>query len=320
MKPIELYMRVSDLRAWLDCRRRFYLQNVYGASEANSTAGVNPPGNADIGTLVDYGLNFLFEAKVRPSLSFAPNVPQNMPTDELAIEWSKAIDLADIMLDGFEEWWSEQPESAQLRTIGTQVEVSHRFGPFVVTPPGGIIPHHAYVTIVGHLDLEAHDHKYDCLSVNDFKTVATLMQGPRQIDWQLNMYALLLSKVRGKPVGSARHIQLRRVKRTSRANPPFYGIKELVLGELQHQRAELLLRNMISDILSLTPWLSETPEDNFYPSPSGECGWKCRVESICAMMDDDSDWESVAESGFNILDEVPITIRPTYQADKENAE
>ncbi len=315
MKTIELYLRVSDYRAWLDCRRKFYLTKVYGIQEDTDLTRVRPPGNADIGSIVDHGLNALFNDQGRVDLWGAHNVPVGAVNSQWAKEWGNAVELSSIMLDGFEEWWAEQEESATLETRGIQVEVEHRFGPFYVGPGRS---YEVYVTLIGHIDYEAYDHKFNTLAANDFKTVATLGQHLKQVDVQMNIYALLLAYSRNEHVGIARHIQLRRVKRTARATPPFYGKRTIVINHAQLARAEILLIHALRDMVQLYPWNAEHADDaRYYPSPTGECNWKCNVKSLCDMMDDGSDWDSIAVNAYNLSEEAPVLLRPRFQLDKE---
>ena len=90
---------------------------------------------------------------------------------------------------------------------------------------------------------------------------------------------------------------LRRVKRTSRAKPPFY-VRPPVDHNINELRAYVLkLIGTISDIIHVEAQLNAGASHQVvvYPTPGRDCTWKCQFLKVCRMFDDGSRVEAALE-------------------------
>jgi hypothetical protein len=93
---------------------------------------------------------------------------------------------------------------------------------------------------------------------------------------------------------------LKKVKRTANARPPFY---ERI--EVRHNRQQLeaywnRFHGIVLDILRVRAAL-DRGESHFvhaYPTPSGDCSWKCPFYQVCPLIDDGSAAEAMLEDFF----------------------
>ncbi len=96
---------------------------------------------------------------------------------------------------------------------------------------------------------------------------------------------------------------LRKVKRTARANPPFYKRKEVQHSIIELQNYFVRLTGEITDILQKTDMLDNGVDHHLAcpPNPTRDCSWDCPFMTLCAFMDDGSDVEGYIEASFDVV-------------------
>lgn len=108
---------------------------------------------------------------------------------------------------------------------------------------------------------------------------------------------------------------LRKVKRTAKANPPFYGRVEVRhnVHELRSYYARVWAT--VADIAKLEHDLGQGYDHRAvaYPNPTRDCSWRCEFFNVCTMFDDGSDAEGMLKAFYHEAD--PLD---RYQEDEIN--
>jgi hypothetical protein len=86
---------------------------------------------------------------------------------------------------------------------------------------------------------------------------------------------------------------LRKVKRTARATPPFYGQLEVRHPIHELRRFWLRLKEEVGELLRLRARLDAGEDAAIvaYPSPKRDCSWDCPFYHVCPMFDNGDDAE-----------------------------
>ena len=157
-----------------------------------------------------------------------------MARAELAHEHAAEIELAEIMVSGYLEWLEETGVDAGTVLVGTERKVEADIG---VLYPSAALPG-ARVVIRGRIDTSV-DLPSGQRAVQDYKTAQDLTRARKvqhlEEQWLFYMLLEYLSDEReGRAVYGVLVDQLRKVKRTKTAKPPFYG-RDLVTHNRQRQ-------------------------------------------------------------------------------------
>lgn len=81
---------------------------------------------------------------------------------------------------------------------------------------------------------------------------------------------------------------IKRNKQTARAKPPFYQRYELAINGDQLRQFYAQLQGQIEEILRTEARLNagESHIVAAYPTPTGDCSWKCQYFTVCGAMND----------------------------------
>lgn len=242
----------------------------------------------DAGTLVHADLEQYYNGETERPGAWLKT--QDKPSGNFASEWGKVYELAQIMLDGYAQWLSEEGFDQGERTHGTEVEVD--------VPMGTMLGDEVILRV--HIDRIVEDLDFGGFIIEDTKTVDTIAKDNSfDLDWQLRTYALAARDVLGLNVIAARHNMLRRVKRTARATPPFYARTSVILSDtILAAHADALDGVLYSMVRTYQDLEGQTESINWlaYPNPTKDCSWDCDFLPICAMHDDGSDLSGVRET------------------------
>ena len=287
--PIRI--RNSEVSCFRDCRRKWFNQYVLNlTNEATPEQKFSrPPGTNATGTYVHAMLEAHYAgAQVSYQTALLHNeIPADSP---FATEWREALGLADLMFDGYRDWMAEEGLDQAEETVATELSLEWEIMPGVF--------------VTGQVDRLVRDTQWDRLIVEDYKTVATLDKGPQfQVDTQLLTYVLLANK-NGYPCSDARHTMLRRVKRSAKAKPPFYGRAEVTFNEDQLRAHEQALYRTVEDMLHVRKLAAVGVDNICYPNPTKDCSWKCPFLGICAAHDDGSDIDGLRAELFTVKEDV----------------
>jgi len=280
------------------CRRKWWLSH-YRRLIPRATYPYGSP--ISIGNLVHDALAAYYD----PNLRIDPvHYAQGKVNDAIendpgyAIEIEKEWELVQAMLMGYVEWLEETGADSDLRFLGSERKVE--------------VPMTENVTLISKLDAPVEQISDGAKLALEHKTVGSLTQPLEglKIDTQLlteHLVRFLDAQAKGATVEEAYdqchgilYNMLRKVKRTARATPPFYG-REIVphnIHELRNHWKHVL--TIANEILATTARLDmgENPHTVVPPSPDRSCGWQCQFFKICAMFDDNSRVEDAIEAMY----------------------
>lgn len=208
-------------------------------------------------------------------------------------------ELGHAMLEGYVAWAEETGAEEGLRLAGAEVVVEVASG-----IPG--------VRLRGKLDERVYREIDGARLFRDYKTAANLTDGPQMlpIDEQMKFYMLLermdaIAKTGDgppEPTMGGLYTMLKKVKRTGRAQPPFYATIEVHHNNLELESMMLRTQKRILEILEARQNLDADGDHRYwvYPHPSRDCSWKCDFTAICPMMDDSRPevWNAMLENNY----------------------
>ena len=279
--PIRI--RNSEVSCFRDCRRKWLNQYVLNLTNEGDRLS-REPGKNDIGTYVHSFLECHYGGKVCSVAGFQDEIDE--ARSPFATEWSAALNLAYTMYQGYGPWCDEEGHDQSEDTIATERTLEWEIMPGVF--------------LTGQIDRTVWDTQWDLYIIEDYKTVDSLVKGPQfQVDTQLLTYVLLANK-NGYPCSDARHTMLRRVKRSAKAKPPFYGRAEVTFNEDQLAAHERALRVTVGEMLAIRAVAESGNTDVCYPNPTKDCSWKCPFLGICAAHDDGSDIDGLRAELFTV--------------------
>ncbi len=222
--------------------------------------------------------------------------------------------LGRAMLEGFVQWAAETGLDEGMTFLAAEqlVEVDSGI-------PG--------VKLRGKLDQVWRRDVDGALMFRDWKTAADLRAGPASLprDEQMMFYVMLMRLQHiqqgdgsgdwsGVPRGG-KYTMLKKVKRTARAQPPFYDEHEIMFNDRAIRSMFLRTHRRIQQMEGARAALA-TGEDHRYvvpPRPSKDCSWKCPFVAVCPMADDSSD-----DTLFAVLDQVYDLVDPyEYYGDEK---
>lgn len=271
----KLVLRQSAFKTAMTCGREFYLTYVRNLEPKQEKYSV-----AEVGTLVHAGLQAHYsELDFIPAIAKATNEAiEKNPL--IAAELQAAAVLAQIMVTGYIEWLEENGKDQGL----TPLLIEKRLEAYIGTFNG------VEVYINGAIDLLLKDHLGQ-IWVYDHKTVQTFgdveMLG---IDFQGQTYDMLVrSNYSGYLPTGFIHNQLRRVKRTGTAKPPFYNREIVHFNDAQRETHMLHLQGiaarMVDGIIAVEADEQRGHHMAFPPLPTRDCSWRCSMKAVCPLMD-----------------------------------
>lgn len=272
----------SELRQWRTCRRTWYLRYYLQLQKKRNPEDVSP---ARTGSLYARGVEEYYGGG---SPEYAREVVRGLAdtnADQLdavyKAEAAKKVrsnaELVDIMLAGFFDWLEETGVDANLEFIGAEEEISVEHPQI----PG--------VLLLGKLDQLARVRSSGEELIIDNKTVQTAadQELTAPLNQQFQHYSMIrrLTDPMAKFAG-ARVRWARRVKRTARAAPPFYGEievplpRDLLLG--YYEQATETIREIMEARLRLDRGEPEVRVCG--PNPSRDNCRGCALRPFCADM------------------------------------
>ena len=235
-------------------------------------------------------------------------IEENAPEGPLDEGWQKARELVNIMADGYADWYEAEGFGAEEETLAVEHDYEMLLGTFGDGEE---------VVLTGRIDRVFRDLRTGNVVIEDWKTVGSLDQEPGVMNDQLLTYATLwnaLGKAADDPCHDARHTQLKKVKRTARAKPPFYGHVPVHISQEQLDNHLIHLASVVSDMVFCTQTLNAAPDGIHhavaYPTPMPDrCKWDCDFLPVCELMDDGSDWKGMCETLYVPREtEVEVTV------------
>jgi hypothetical protein len=274
-----LTLTSSEMKQWLTCQRGWHLTYYLKLRRKNEYSSL-----PSIGNLVHGGLEAWYEGRLdRPSDFVAAEMAKlEAGHPEYVDQVAKDAELATIMLDGYIDWTEETGTDSTLEFVAAEQVVEVDVGPY---------------RLRGKIDARFRRKEDGALTQMEHKTVGNLSDHPSwaQSNPQFLTYDMLamMTKPDGVRTEGVTVNMLRRVKRTAKAKPPFYGrhrvphsIEELrshynhVIGiGMQIEHAHERLDQGVSPHVICPP--------NFNRSHS----WSCPCAGLDTLPDDGGDFE-----------------------------
>lgn len=301
-RPVR-YFSNSELQTWKECKRKWWLayyRRLGLSGEKEQAVGPRQLGSRIHMTLEHYYTQETSAMEFLKSLydeAEAWLISEDRAPD-LEDLW-KEYDLAYAMMEGYIQWVQENAIDEGY-TLDAAEEVLEVAMPY------------SNVLLRGKLDQRWIRDSDQARLFRDFKTVGNLTSPTKMLhmDEQMKTYHLLeyldaLEKTGGEPqwrTDGALYTMLRKVKRTARANPPFYG-----QVEVRHNVETI--RNMwkrvvaeIREVLQASAALDAGADhhDVAYPRPNGDCSWKCDFYAICSFFDDGGNADGMIEAYYEV--------------------
>lgn len=294
----------SEIATWSRCPRQWYLKYYRGIVPAEEA----PTGNMQLGGRVHTALEGWYGYGLDPLavLEVLYKIEMEARPDDAA-ELRKERDLADAMVGGYVEWAAAEGIDADSKVIATETDLQ--------------IPFPADDRVILRARLDAVRQMADGAWLwDDYKTSDTFETAETsELNPQMRFYSMMArlasqDQPDTPPVLGGRIVTLRRVKRTSKAKPPFYGRHEFrfppEVVTAEYLRVAKVVRE-IMDARQSFDWAAAqggAPEEaaalldithgsmarpNLMPH---DCAWRCPFsKGLCYMMDDGSDWQGALE-------------------------
>lgn len=299
----------SEFQDWIDCRRRWYLTYYL----QRGVKRINEPitGALAIGTRVHVALERWYQHGEDPldvlDWLYGKTVHDLLVRERTSGLFDPALrkkvqserELMHAMVEGYVAWVGETGADEGLRFAGAEVTVEVASG-----VPG--------VNIRGRLDKRVYREEDGARLFEDFKTSGDMTNGPRKlaIDEQMKFYMLLerLHALATKgaepsePTIGGLYTMIKKVKRTVRAQPPYYQRVEVHHNSRALESMHVRTIRRIHEILETRRELDAGGDHRYwvYPRPTDDCRWKCPFFLLCPMMDDSSEqtWREMLDNEF----------------------
>ena len=216
--------------------------------------------------------------------------------DEDLREIEKMVDLVLAMIEGYVDWVVEGGVDADYELLNTEFESAVPFNEWIHSPRP--------VYLLGKMDARFARISDGFKVFFDHKTVPNLAELPKwaHMNPQMLTYHLLEYLTQDEMLtDGGMYNMLRTVKRSARANPPFFG-----RHEVRHNVHQL--RNFFTQTVALIQRLEQlreladvtTHQHLCPPNPTNDCAWSCDFYMICPMMDDGSDWQGLLNDAYQV--------------------
>ena len=291
----------SEIYSWTRCRRNWFTTYYLGFVPTDEPV----TGNRQLGMRVHSALEAYFGYQLDPVavLALIYRTEASKAPDYTA-ELSAEENLAEAMVSGYLEWLAESGEDADFEVVATEADLR------------ADLPGVPGVQLRARLDQVALRKSDGLLFFRDYKTGDNFKRAEQlRMDPQMRTYTLvqhLLSGAGGPKIAGGTIDTLRRVKRTAKAEPPFYrrdaftyNPQEIAatLARIQAVARQIVEYREKLDALYRAggdlDMVNAVQHFDFYPTwIMNDCEWWCPMREICPMMDDGSDWSgSLVRSG-----------------------
>lgn len=286
----------SEIRTFKECRRKWWLGWVLGYQLKQ----VTPLGALAIGGRLHEALASYYvpdsvgRADPRQTLELllardlAAADGQFLLTVEDRKKWQQEVDLQRIMLEGYVEWLDATGADQDYEVIAPEHYVETKWGAGL----GAVWERD--LRLIGRLDVLLRHRWTGKLLFLDHKTTASIdasLKDNLQMNPQMRMYWLILQLTSDMRLAGALYSMLRKVKRTVRATPPFFGRVELEFNDHELRSFEQQLHGTVGEMLSVENMLQTLPEKyhhTYVPPTQGSHCQRCPFRRECVMFDDGS--------------------------------
>lgn len=286
----------SEVRTFKECHRKWWLGWVLGYQQRK----VSPLGALAIGGRLHEALAAYYvpdgDRRLDPRQTLELLLARDLAvasdlwllTADERDKWQKEVDLQRIMLAGYMEWLEATGSDQDYEILGSETYVEVPWAPNL----GALW--NLDLRLIGRLDVKLRNRWSGVLSFLDHKTTASInasLKDHYQMNPQMRMYRLILQLSTGEHIGAAIYSMLRKVKRSIKANPPFYGRIEIETNPSELKSFEQQLHGTVSDMLRTEDAMTLMPEKFHHthvPPTTGTHCQRCPFQRECNMFDDGS--------------------------------
>jgi hypothetical protein len=278
----------SEMTDFDMCKRRWYLKHYLRLRPIREHHDY-----FDVGNLIHAALEQHYdpEGGGNPAHALLVRARKMVEADpENAEAIADNAQLAAIMLEGYLEWLEEQGIDADLDVYASEETLE-------VELPN-------YHVLRGKLDARAHQRSTGLKVFLEHKSVQSLGDLPNraQTNRQFKTYFLLEMLAGGERTDAVLLNMLRKVKRTARAKPPFYG-RHPVRFNIEEIRAHWLHVVALSEEMDKVRARLDGGESHQTvcpPTPESCCGGRMSAtfRAVCPMMDDGSDYQAMLDEQY----------------------
>lgn len=301
----------SEMQSFKWCRRQWWLNHFRGLELARpSLTGHRQTGTRGHAALAAWyqpeGLprtdpREALELQMREEYeTWLAGLPPDVDPDVLAgqvKDWQSDADLVRAMIEGYVQWVEETGADSDYEVVAPELPLKLLLLDEEETGDD--------VYLVGRLDavlrrihdgvLLFMDHKL----LGGFPSATELRANEQMLTYELLLEGQDDDDLPDHVVGAVFNM-LRRVKRTSRAKPPFYHREEIVHNQHERDAFRERLLGTVTQVLLAEELLNagENPLRVVYPSPDSSCSWRCDYALVCPMFDDGSRAEDFLASWY----------------------
>lgn len=292
-----MHVSNSEIQTFKRCRRKWYLAYY----RKLRTTKEYKTGALMLGTRVHEALAVFYDLQPQDPVAYIKKVyedavneldPEDAATRD---DLNKEASLATIMVEGYVEWVAESGVDDDLDVLSTETEIAVDFKELPVT-------------LIGKLDTRVRRRSNQQLFSMDHKTCADFggLTRTLQLGEQPLMYQLLerMSSPEGEHVSGGLFNMLRKVKRTAKANPPFYMREFVHHNEHELRNFYLRLYGTLQNMIKAEEDLNNGVPHHIaaYPTPNRDCSWDCDFYAVCQMFDDGSRIEDLLATAYKVHD------------------
>jgi len=279
----------SEMSAFQKCRRKWYIQYHLRLRKNQPEANALTQGTA-VHELLEAFYKEGVDWKDRATEMFN-EIEESGASDAFASDLTAQLELAYIMVEGYEEWIEEECEDAGLEILANEL---------VVKLDGA---YDMDVDMVGTIDMVA---RLDGeILLMDHKTAARFEPPSPEYVSQLTFYSLILKGLGWVPEEALlpAHLNLlRKVKRTAAAKPPFYERRRVVVTRPMED--EMIYRiGSVSDDIKVAEEALEAGLSHFEVAPPTPSYFGCRgctVRDLCDMMSHGDRYEDAMKAHYEV--------------------
>jgi transcriptional regulator with XRE-family HTH domain len=234
--------------------------------------------------------------------------------------FKKDADLARAMIEGYVQWLAETGADEGLVVIAPEQILWAPLDDVVYPEP---------VFIIGKLDVRVHRASDGARLFIEHKTVPDLTSPIKTIHQKPQpLHYMLLERAQGdgdEHVAGVLYNMLRKVRRTERAQPPFYQRVEVRHNDHELQSHKLHTRATAIDMLRTEQDLRThdrptAPSDLTHllapPTPMDDCAWSCDYFPVCSLFDDGSRAEDMLAQYYEVTEHLSYYFE-SYTEEKE---
>ena len=296
----------SEVRTFKECKRKWWLAWVQGWQLKK----VSPLGALAIGGRMHEALASYYVPdsvqRLDPRQTLELLLARDLAaanglwllTPEEQKKWQQEVDLQRIMLEGYMQWLEETGADQDYEVIESERYVEAKWAHSLGETWG------LDLRLIGRLDVLLRHRWTNTLRFLDHKTTGSIdasLKDHLQMNPQMRMYWLILQLSSDLRVSGAVYSMLRKVKRTVRAKPPFYGRVDLEFNNHERESFNKQLYGTVHEMLRSEESLSVSDPNRHHfivPPTTGAHCQRCPFRKECNMFDDGSRVWDAMESRF----------------------